>query len=182
MKQLLEVTDMCRSRLPAVFLDVLNLMLGNIPYSLGGWGGGVGGRLLLGIVGVGVLCSFPDPDPISDQKMSFSTPVFRPDPKSISNLHIYLSFFETINTSTHSHSSLENHTWFQTKMGKIYLYLFSDQKGLRTLPLGVAHTYMAYVREYPPPPPSLIYDTFHLCARLRTDGLKMMPCGYSGSK
>ena len=27
---------MYRSRLPAVFLDVLNLMLGNIPYSLGG--------------------------------------------------------------------------------------------------------------------------------------------------
>ena len=110
MKQLLEVTDMCRSRLPAVFLDVLNLMLGNIPYSMGAGGGGGGGRLLLGIVGVGVLCGFPDPDPISDQKMSFSTPVFRPDPKSISNLHIYLSFFETINTSTHSHSSLENHT------------------------------------------------------------------------
>ena len=42
MKQLLEVTDMCRSRLPAVFLDVLNLMLGNIPYSLGA-GGGEGG-------------------------------------------------------------------------------------------------------------------------------------------
>ena len=42
MKQLLEVTDMCRSRLPAVFLDVLNLMLGNIPYSLGAGGGGEG--------------------------------------------------------------------------------------------------------------------------------------------
>ena len=45
MKQLLEVTDMCRSRLPAVFLDVLNLMLGNIPYSLGGGGGGGGGEV-----------------------------------------------------------------------------------------------------------------------------------------
>ena len=63
MKQLLEVTDMYRSRLPAVFLDVRNLMLGILC-----WGGGV----LLGILGGGGPCSFANPDPIS-------TPVFRPD-------------------------------------------------------------------------------------------------------
>ena len=34
---------------------------------------GVGGGVLLGILGGGV------PDPISDQKISFSIPVFRPD-------------------------------------------------------------------------------------------------------
>ena len=34
---------------------------------------GGGGGVLLGILGGGV------PDPISDQKMSFSIPVFRPD-------------------------------------------------------------------------------------------------------
>ena len=41
---------------------------------------------------------------------------------------------ETINTSIHvrSHSSLENHTQFQTKIGKG----FSDQKGPKTLPFG----------------------------------------------
>ena len=41
---------------------------------------------------------------------------------------------ETINTSIHvrSCSSLENHTRFQTKMGKV----FSDQKGPKTLPFG----------------------------------------------
>ena len=84
MKQLLEVTDMYRSRLPAVFLDVLNLMLG-IKYTLFLIltlyliGAGGGGGVLLGILGGGVPCSFPNPDPISDQKMSFSTPVFRPD-------------------------------------------------------------------------------------------------------
>ena len=31
------------------------------------------------------------------------------------------------------------------------VYLFSDQNGAKTLPDGVAHTYMAYIREYPPP-------------------------------
>ena len=62
-KQLLEVTDMYRSRLPAVFLDVRNLMLGILC-----WGGGG----LQGILGGGGPYSFPNPDPIS-------TPVFRPD-------------------------------------------------------------------------------------------------------
>ena len=47
---------------------------------------------------------------------------------------------ETINTSIHvrSRSSLENHTRFQTKMGKV----FSDQKGPKPLPF-------PYIREYP---------------------------------
>ena len=35
-------------------------------------------------------------------------------------------------------------------MGKIKIYPFSDQTGAKTLPLGAAHTYMAYIREYPP--------------------------------
>ena len=50
-------------------------------------------------------------------------------------------------------SSLENHTRFQTKMGKVYtsLYSFSDQNGAKTLPDKAAHTYIAYIREYPPP-------------------------------
>ena len=30
---------------------------------------------------------------------------------------------------------------------------FSGKKGAKTLPDGTAHTYMAYIREYPPPPP-----------------------------
>ena len=41
-------------------------------------GGGVGWRALLGILGEGVPPGSPNPDPISDQRMSFSTPVFRP--------------------------------------------------------------------------------------------------------
>ena len=41
------------------------------------WGGG---GVLLGILGGGVVPpGSPNPDPVSDQKMSFSTPVIRPD-------------------------------------------------------------------------------------------------------
>ena len=32
------------------------------------------------------------------------------------------------------------------------LYPFSDQKGAKTILFGAAHTYMAYIRECPPPP------------------------------
>ena len=32
------------------------------------------------------------------------------------------------------------------------LYPFSDQNGSKTIPFGAAHTYIAYIREYPPPP------------------------------
>ena len=43
------------------------------------------------------------------------------------------------NTFIHSHSSLGNHTLFQTKMDKVYtLY-----------PLGTANIFIAYIREHP---------------------------------
>jgi len=32
------------------------------------------------------------------------------------------------------------------------VYPSSDQKGPKTIPFGAAHTYMAYIREYSPPP------------------------------
>ena len=49
----------------------------------GGGGGGVtrvvfGAGVTLGILGGGVPPDSPNPDPISDQKMSISTAVFRP--------------------------------------------------------------------------------------------------------
>ena len=52
---------------------------------------------------------------------------------------------ETINTFIHSHSTLENHTQFQTKMGKVYTCFQT-----KTWPDGAAHTYIACIREYPP--------------------------------
>ena len=42
--------------------------------------------------------------------------------------------------------SSKNHTQFQTKKGK--MYLFSDRKGAKTIPFGATHTYMTYLREY----------------------------------
>jgi len=53
---------------------------------------------------------------------------------------------ETTNTFIHSRCFLENHTQFQTKKGK--MYLFSDRKGAKTIPFGATHTYMTYLREY----------------------------------
>ena len=40
--------------------------------------GGGGGGVLLGFFGRGVPSGSPNPDPISDQNIPFSTPVFRP--------------------------------------------------------------------------------------------------------
>ena len=64
--------------------------------------------------------------------------------KSISNPHISLSFvysfgIETMNKFTHSRSSLENHTQFQTKMGKVYTR-FQTKTAQKPSP-------MAYTRE-----------------------------------
>ena len=52
----------------------------------------------------------------------------------------YLFGIEPINTFMHSRKFVQNHTRFQTKMGKVYTHFQT---------LGEAHTYMAYTREYP---------------------------------
>ena len=46
--------------------------------------------LLLGILGGGVLPGSPNPDPISDQRMSLFTPIFRPGLKEIMSLLLRL--------------------------------------------------------------------------------------------
>ena len=61
-------------------------------------GGGRGGKgMLPGILGGGVPPSSPNPDPISDQKMSFSTPVFRPG-SGCSNAILRINCVLTFNT------------------------------------------------------------------------------------
>ena len=106
---------------------------------------------MVGILSEGVPPSSPNPDPFSDQKMSFSTPVFRPGLQAeiVSSLlkleckqkilqmhfvfvyyflfHSY-SFLKQCSTSIHSRSSLENHTQFQTKMGKVYVPVFLPKR------------------------------------------------------
>ena len=49
---------------------------------------------------------------------------------------------------------LENHTRFQTKMGRVCT-LFQTKTAQKTQPFGAAHPYMAYIREYPPPPATI---------------------------
>ena len=116
------------------------------------------------------------------KKMSFFTPVFRPDlqnPYQLLDLaskklcHHYLDWnnktndflirtflflsysfgIEKINTFKHSRCPLENHTRFQTKMGKVYVIVpVFRPKQRKTLFFGAAHTYRAYIRDYPLPP------------------------------
>ena len=117
--------------------------------------------------------------------MSFFTPVFRPDlqnPYQLLDLaskklcHHYLDWnnktndflirtflflsysfgIEKINTFKHSRCPLENHTRFQTKMGKVYVIVPVFRPKQRKNPIllfRAAHTYRAYIREYPLPPP-----------------------------
>ena len=86
--------------------------------------------------------------------------------KSISTFHrslLFLLIWNWDNKFAHtlwSHSSLGNHTWFQTKMSKAYSNLFLDQNSPKPLPLGGgggAHTSSAYIREYLLPDKSLLY-------------------------
>ena len=82
-----------------------------------------------------------NPDPISDQKCHFSHPfsdlsprkcmsslILRLEQQQKIHIHIYKIFLflsysfgiETNNAFIHSSSSLESHSRFQTKMGKVY--------------------------------------------------------------
>ena len=45
---------------------------------------------------------------------------------------------------------LKKHTQFKTRVHKPYP--ISDQNGWKTILFGAAHTYIAYTRDYPPPP------------------------------
>ena len=57
---------------------------------------------------------------------------------------------ETINFSyVYVHISLKTHTRFQTKMGTVYTR-FQTKTGQKPYPIdGAAHTYIAYLRDYP---------------------------------
>ena len=68
------------------------------------------------------------------------------------SIFLFLSYsfgIKVINTFIYSRSSLENPTLFQTKMSKVFCILRPNI--VKTPPDGAAHTYIAYVREYPPP-------------------------------
>ena len=75
--------------------------------------------------------------------------------KTISNFPNYLFSYsygiEMTITLIHSHSSLENHTPFQTKLGKIYTLFQAETVQLKILPFGAAHTYVAHLYKKVPP-------------------------------
>ena len=77
--------------------------------------------MLPGILGGGVPPSSPNPDPISDQKMSFSTPVFRPGSgcsNAIQRIN-YVLTFNTIQRITNGCSNFRG--LFTTKVIKSHL-------------------------------------------------------------
>ena len=66
-------------------------------------------------------------------------------------IFLFLSYsfgIETINTFIHSVVSSKAIPHSRPKWAK-YTPVFRPQNGAKTLPDGVAHTYMAYIREYP---------------------------------
>ena len=133
-------------------------------YYIAPWGGR-GGGVLLEILGWGMPPGSPNPDPISDQKKSFFTPVLRPGPvfrpgleeimssllrtatiKIFLKIHfdfVCFSFFLTHMEFLHSRRSLENHTRFQTKTDKLYTRFQTKTKKNPT-PWGGTHLHGLY--------------------------------------
>ena len=68
-------------------------------------------------------------------------------------IHSYSFGIAPIDTFIHSRISLEKHTRFQTKMGKMNTR-FQAKTAEKPLHFGAAHTYMAFLgARHPPPPP-----------------------------
>ena len=82
--------------------------------------------------------------------------------QKIIRIHFFPYSFgiETINTFIHSRNSLENHTRFQTKMGKVYTR-FQTKTPQKPYPMG-RHIpkWLIEGSTPPPPPPGVICDIF----------------------
>ena len=84
-----------------------------------------------------------------ERKQTISSNEFR---IRIFPIHSYSFGIETIDTFIHFRISLEKHTLFQTKMGKMYTR-FHTKTAQKPLLFGAAHTHMAFLRERSSPPP-----------------------------
>ena len=132
--------------------------------------------VLLGIHGRGVPPGSLNPDPISDQNMPFSIPVFRPDIYVYKGLnYVTITWVRTPTTDllkfgsndlfwlflflSYSFGVKKTDTFIRSRgsLGKPYLisdhngqhlYPFSDQNGSKTIPFGAAHTYIADIGEF----------------------------------
>ena len=106
-------------------------------------------------------CNFPHPfsDLAFGQKLCYHMVAIREQTENYSNafqIHIFLFFsysfgIETINTFIHS--VVPQKPYPIADQNGQSVYPFSDQNGTKTPPNGEAHTYIAYIREYPPPRP-----------------------------
>ena len=68
-------------------------------------------------------------------------------------IFLFLSYsfrIKTINTSIHSRSSLENHTRFQTKMGKVYIRVFRPKRRKNPTRWGSTYLYSLSKGVLPP--------------------------------
>ena len=65
---------------------------------------------------------------------------------------------ETINTLIHFRSFLENHIWFQTKLGKVYAY-FQTKTTQKPTCFGNTYLYGLY-KGVPPPPPDNFFSLY----------------------
>ena len=69
-------------------------------------------------------------------------------------IFLFLSYsfrIEKINTFIHSCSSLENHTRFQTKMGKVYIPVFRPKRRKNPTRWGTTYLYSLSKGVLPPP-------------------------------
>ena len=114
-----------------------------------------------------------NPHPISDQNLWFSLPYFRPEalepgawPERVTScygtytvvgVNIKREMVLSPNDEEVANSS-KKHTQFKTRVHKPYpisdqngrnWYPISHQDGWKTIPFGAAHTYIAYIRDYP---------------------------------
>ena len=119
-------------------------------------------------LGGGVRHAFWNRYPISDQNLWFSLPYFRPEalepgawPERVTScygtytvvgVNIKREMVLSPNDEELANSS-KKHTQFKTRVHKPYP--ISDQNGRnsdQTSPFGAAHTDIAYIKDYPPPP------------------------------
>ena len=113
------------------------------------------------VYGVGVLNGSPNPDPISDETMPFSIPVFRPDLlspyPSVLSFQNWLPFYALCGTL---HVKTIRPLYPMSNQNDENLYPFSEKMAQNHI-LWATHNYIAHIGEYrpnppilPPPPPS----------------------------
>ena len=100
------------------------------------------------------ICDFPYP--ISDL-IKYLIPYFRPDPRinkrvtscySTYTVGVNVKREMVLSPNDEEIASSKRQTQFKTRVYKPYP--ISDQNGEKTMPFGAAHTYIAYIREFPP--------------------------------